>query len=478
MITRRQIRGGFTLIELLVVITIILLISAVALPTVLPALAHRQVSEAARTVQGALVGARDSAIHNNAPAGIRLLPDPAFPIMYTTITLPNGNTQTQIDPTQPLAANRIVPIEAAPQYSEGLVNLVTTAAQLAVIAPPYPCLVIAESVLNNTTTLPNSPTSWFWNVRVGDKIQINQAGPWYTVVGPMAIYPTNPTTLGQNPELFVNIGTPGTTPANQMQVATAVTPEYLFLVNGLDDNQNGWIDEGYDGADNDNDGLVDETTCKLFPAHGEWEIETWAGSVINGPQVDLTYAIQRRPVPSTNAREIALPSNVVIDLTTWGYPDATSTLKLQTPSMERSRVPINLFSGYVDILVYPNGTVVPTTIYSTDASFGMAGAFFHLWLAERSDVAAPTADTAKTTPPYLPIGNISQQLLVSPFTPYAGAQLKGEYRLVTVFAKTGQITTIDDVQFDNPAHPANQITKVYNPSYPFLAAQQGIRGGP
>ena len=61
------------------VITIILIVSAVALPTVLPALSHRQVSEAARIFQGALVGARDSAIHNNAPSGIRLLPDPAFP---------------------------------------------------------------------------------------------------------------------------------------------------------------------------------------------------------------------------------------------------------------------------------------------------------------------------------------------------------------------------------------------------------------
>ena len=37
-------------------------------------------SEAARILQGALVGARDAAIHNNTPSGIRLLPDPAFPI--------------------------------------------------------------------------------------------------------------------------------------------------------------------------------------------------------------------------------------------------------------------------------------------------------------------------------------------------------------------------------------------------------------
>ncbi len=49
-----------------------------ALPTVIPAFNHRQVSEAARILQGGLAGARDTAINNNAPAGIRLLPDPVF----------------------------------------------------------------------------------------------------------------------------------------------------------------------------------------------------------------------------------------------------------------------------------------------------------------------------------------------------------------------------------------------------------------
>ena len=107
----RASRRGFTLIELLVVILIILLVSAVALPVVLPAMAHREVSEAARLMQAALVGARDSALRTHAPSGIRLLPDPAFPLVY----LANG----QIDPTQPLAANRIIPIEAAPEYTEG-----------------------------------------------------------------------------------------------------------------------------------------------------------------------------------------------------------------------------------------------------------------------------------------------------------------------------------------------------------------------
>ena len=465
---------GFTLIELLVVILIILIVSAVALPTVLPALSHRQVSEAARILQGALVGARDSAIKNNAPSGLRLLPDPAFPVQYTTI-----NGLIQIDPTLPLAANRIVPIAPAPDYSEGLVIPFNGGALPVGFTLPYPCLVLKESVLDPNSGLANEPTSWFWNVRVGDKVQINESGPWYTVVGPMTIPPQGATinnVFYANNELFVNDGPPGKTSSWQElqgNPAQAVNPEYLYLVDGQDDNGNGWIDEGFDGVDNNLAYELANNLPQLTDDILEWEQEAWQGPIASNHIVEanVPYTIQRRPAPASNAREVLLPTNVVIDLTTWGYPT------LASPSQERSRLPVNQYTGYVDILVYPNGTVVPTTIYSTPSSFGMSASFFHFWLAERSDVFAPMPNTVNAkAAPYLPLPPLGQNFDSLGIIPalFNGAEIKGEYRLVTLFTRTGQITTNEEVPFDTTS---NINGGTFNTSVPFLQAQQGVRGG-
>src|SRR4051794_17235538 len=97
--------AGFTLIELLVVILIVLLVSAITLPTVIPALSNRQVSEAARILQAGLAGARDAAIRANGPRGIRLLPDP-------TLNTPGDST---------IGFNRYIPIEPAPDITDGIV---------------------------------------------------------------------------------------------------------------------------------------------------------------------------------------------------------------------------------------------------------------------------------------------------------------------------------------------------------------------
>jgi hypothetical protein len=462
------------------VITIVLLASAVTLPVVLPAMAHRQVSEAARILQAVLAGARDSALRTGAPSGIRLLPDPAFPLVYDNTP---GPTLGMISPNTPLAANRIIPIEAAPEYSEGKLNI---AGGLRTLNMPYPAvngggnypvlnnstgtsnlLMVEESVLyeNVNQVALNEPTSWFWNIRVGDQLQINGAGLWYTIVGPMTVTPQPVTLSGvtySNPEMFVNVGPPQTrSPWGQVQPifapSAAVFPEFLFLVNGIDDNKNGWVDEGFDGVDNNSDGVIDDL--------GEWEAESWNIPSFVGLS-NQSYTIRRRPAPSSNSREMALPTNVVIDLTTWNFA-----------LPERSQFPpgvLNPYTGYVDILVYPNGTVVPTTIYSTPSSFGMGAASMQFWLAERSDVVAPTISGSSTSPPYLPIGTISRQLTLSA-TPYNGARIQGEYRIVTLFTRTGQVSSDDNVEFDNPLNPANRIG--YNPYFPFLAARRRIGEG-
>lgn len=473
-------RGGFTLVELLVVIFIILIVSAAALPVVLPALNARQASEASRLLQGAIVGAQDAAVHANAPRGIRLMPDPAFPIERYPSTDPILARRGVVKTDKILASNRIVPLESAPDYSEGRLTPYRFPADKAGLVPaldgggtmPVGSLgnvsraLVVEEALFDANGHRNPPTSWFWNVRVGDKIRIGKSGWLYTVTGPMVIGPE-----GGNPELFVNVGAPGVA-ASPVTVGMEkvafdsgtiflpnTTPptepawdsrEFLYLVNGHDDDGDGFIDNGFDGIDNDLVNGVDDVD--------EWETERWVGGVASAIEAEgfprsLPYTIVRRPVPSSSARETLLPSDMVIDLTTWA-----------AGSPERSRLPVDRYTGYVDIMFSPRGEVIPTTIYSTPASSGMTDAFYHFWLAERQDLYEPsTADY----PPYLPL----TPGLVSGAT----NTIKGERRLLTLFTRTGQTLTNANPNFDAVNTPN---TTAYQPSRPFISAQQGARGGP
>lgn len=418
-------RSAFTLIELLVVLTIIALVSAATLPTVLPALQHRQISESARLVQATIEGQRDAAIRFNAARGVRLLPDPAFP----------GST---IDPTVPLAFSRLVPLEPAPDYSEGLVSVWSDAHPGNIPYPnaggsPYPAEVLRiEGANYGPDGLPVARTNWYWNVRVGDRIRIGTAGHLYTVVGPLKLFGAD------NPELFVNIGPPGSPSpiARSFKVIdgnATETVEFLYLVNGVDDDGDGYTDEGWDGVDNDRDDATDE----IAPP-SEWEPEKWLGSEAQGV-LARPYVIKRRPVPTQGARVVSLPSDVVIDASTW-----------QT-TRERSRLPVDPNTLSVDLMISPSGQVIPTTVYSSPASAGVSP-FLHLWISERGDVHPPASTGAVRLP--MPSGVI----------PGASAVLSGERRLVTIQGRSGNVTTTE-VEAFNAA----------DPNVPFFAGQAGLR---
>lgn len=410
--SHRSRRGGFTLLELLVVIVIILLLCVVALPVILPALESRQTREAERLLATALAGCRDRAIATGRPSGLRLLPDPGLGVSR----LADGS----IDPSAVLAFNRWVPVEPAPDYSEGRV----TARPGVVYAPavhdpsgqgrtimlpsgqvaPIPTLILEEAPLD-PLGLPNPPTSWYWNVRVGDRVQINDAGAEYTVVGPC---------WQANPEMFCNVGTSGS--------SSPLGYEYLILADGRDDGPmvayagaggpDGWPDSGWDGVDNDGDGLADN------PA--EWERERWIGLPDAGV-AGVPYAIRRRPAPVAGSRDIALPTRVVIDATTWGT------------TRERSRLPVDRLAGTVEVLINPDGTAIIQTSYGVPSSLGMDAAFLHFWLADRGDVAVPSK--------------------ASPALPAPAAQ----WALVTVATRSGRVGSTE-----NP-----------DPATAFARAQQG-----
>ncbi len=489
---RRPSPRGFTLVELLVVIAIVALISAVALPVILPALNERRVSEAARLLQAVLAGTRDAAIRANAPRGIRLLPDPVF----------NPNAPNALPGV--LASDRFVAIEPAPDYAEGEVNLLVSSVTLKNITPGGPGGTVTKNILTigevayvdaPTNKIYGNPTSWYWNIRQGDRIRFNDAGDYYTIVGPMHFGPPQVSSTSiTNAERYVNVGAPANTFPG--------TPQFLYVLNGEDDNDNGFVDEAFDGIDNDGDGIIDPSFNGLDDdadgiidneyAFGEFEEERYDASQYTpfaAVLSNVAYTIYRRPVVSPMARETTLPSGIVIDMTTWNAPSATPTSSKTNPSPlvllpERSRLPIDPYTYYVDIMISPNGQVVQGGGGGSNGDYnGLAPAanqpFYHFWLTEREGVVSPlwgeqtVVNASKSTltlpalnPNYGAASNPQTYLLPMPKgTPnYTSAPLTGERRLVTLFVKTGQIVTGSIESFNGNDTNA-----------PFYDAQSGIK---
>jgi prepilin-type N-terminal cleavage/methylation domain-containing protein len=530
---RRQRSAGFTLVELLIVIFIILLVSAVTLPLVVPALANRQVSEAARILQAGLAGARDAAIRANAPRGIRLLPDPTCGVV-------TNNSGT-------LFYNRFIPIEPAPDLSDdstppnpGSATFVSGAGTTSTavwtnaggLPPAFPFPLVGNSQYTNTTypaasnyrgnypfpdtvsgsnkvllveqayyqnnlpPIPNPPTSWFWNVRIGDTFRFQDSGHVYTIVGPMTI---------PNPELFVNDGTAKNTQLSSLSetyydvMGKAYTPpegiQYLFLVDGVDNDGDGYIDNGANGLNENQNTWVDaNNVTHLLPDDLlEWsEVEAFVGlpqgqsssiknvnPIAGGAAINvrpcIQWTISRRPVPSSNGQETTLPGSAVIEATTWNT------------TAERSRLPIDPNSFFVDIMINPSGQVIPTTEYSSPASVGMAAAFYHFWIGDRTDAydvgqLGPVPPTTTPTP-LLPIpappsaDPVTGKAIAYPAGIVVNT-LKKDRQLVTLFARNGAVVTnsIENFNYgDAFGLTIGPNSGTYDVNLPFDAAQFGIR---
>jgi hypothetical protein len=98
----------------------------------------------------------------------------------------------------------------------------------------------------------------------------------------------------------------------------------------------------------------------------------------------------------------------------------------------RSRLPVDPRTGAVDLLIQPDGTAAPSLPYGVPASLGMGDAFDHFALVNRTDIVA-AADPMPAP--------------------------KGDWSILTLLRRTGQI-----VVTDNP-----------DPADPYSSAQQGAR---
>lgn len=307
-------RRGFTLIELLTVILIIGLVSVAAIPAVLFAVQDRACSSGADILRGTIAAAQSDAIVANQPRGIRLTPDPDEPNHFTGL----------------------VQLRPADDYQDGLVRASLTPDTPVPFSLPCPCLMV-EQYLLDPEGHPANPTYWFWTIRIGEKIRFSPSGPAYTIVGP---------NVEGTPDGFVNIGPPGTiSPLKRPDAKGNLAPvEFLYLVNGIDDDRDGFADDGHDGG-------VTLT----------YEQERW---IAPPPIAPTAYSISRRPIRDAEAKLARFPAGVYIDYL-------------------RSNLPPIGPAGDVDIMFHPGGELdLLTGPYSVPSAIGLKPPGFEMRISQ------------------------------------------------------------------------------------------------
>ncbi len=172
MLRIHTIRRGFSMIELLIVVAISMLLIAIAIPFIRPALASNKLREAARQVNTYLVGAKARAAENGRPFGVRLV-------------------RSWVDQTgDPNECYRLQYVEVPPYYSgdvEGALITVGGPGGPAPSPPPPTQYEFFASVPNNdpaslSLALVPTDTSGSPLVTPGDLIRFSYSGVWYRII--------------------------------------------------------------------------------------------------------------------------------------------------------------------------------------------------------------------------------------------------------------------------------------------------------
>jgi len=344
-------RNGYTLVELMIVMAITSIVLGSLIGFAPRWWADLWLSKGAGGVQQEIQAAQAGAALDwtagpEKAVGVRFLPDPFWPISR----LADGT----IDLSKPIAYARTVPLVAVDSYRTGLASIHTDGWPDGFV-PAWRRLVLEQSPVDADGHR-CEPTTWWWLVRVGDVMTVQ--GRPYTVCGPTLV-PPGP----NNVEGFVNWGLPGAT-ASPLDRGDGPM-EWLYLTNRVDDDGDGFTDSGWDGLDNDLDGYVDEDD--------EWEAERWI-NVPPGGLVAAPYTIERRPIAADArsggdvADDSKTPSPVVVD-------------------GARSTLPVNPYTGSVDLVFDRYGVPSSPSIYGKPATLPMGVNALRFTVAARADVA-------------------------------------------------------------------------------------------
>lgn len=138
---RRQ--AGFSLIELIVVITIILVVSAIAVPTLINTVADVRLRSSASTLQGQLQLLRMRAVNDNKPYKLKMATQGGTLMAY--LDLDGGDDYDTTEPAVGLAKDVSVATSGAPTMpsttlnTAGWINPATAATALWFNARGIPC---------------------------------------------------------------------------------------------------------------------------------------------------------------------------------------------------------------------------------------------------------------------------------------------------------------------------------------------------
>lgn len=381
-------RAGFTLAELLVVIVIVLLLAAAAAPIALAVNNGRALREASSTLQASVAGARDRALANQEPRGIRLIPETDNPSLVRQLRY--------IKPAKSMALGSAIVVDAI--WND------PTIPYNPAIPPIVPALV--NSSWPDGILQPDRPGASFRMVVLlgggGDAIRLKNSLPFrlngttkiyfggirLSVAGQTFGYQTTDALL----DYTINVnGNPVTVPLLRLDYPLAQPVPFQTLNIGPPPQM------PYQPA---------------WPALAANQVQDYLASI------GTKYVIALGNVEDPSETPIELPSGVYIDL---GFIATASATNVDPSNMRLTR--LNPENGHWDIMFAPNGSVIGAAT---------ADAHIFLWLREQlaatEDVQIPDPNSPPNPPRFL-------RLIPTTNT--------GNHAFVAVLARTGLVRSAE-----------------------------------